>query len=97
MIYLDFSEETIDEIIQYSNAANSNDDADAVLYVFMARIANFLAQHKRSVDTSDLVKRVMELEGKIGSADTAAPFLHKQVLREKQIFYSLFDIHNIDK
>lgn len=77
----------IESLIQYNNAANPSKEADAVLYIFLTRIANFLAENNRFSDGSILVKRILELEKKVGYADDAPIFIRDNVSFEKQLFY----------
>lgn len=70
---------------QYTTTGGSN--ADAVRYVFLARMANLLASRDYKSEAKDLFEKVLELEERVGYADTAATFIQKQVLREKQLFY----------
>lgn len=74
----------------YNNSANPSSDADAVLYIFLTRITNYLATQQRFSDANCLIKPIMELEEKVGYADGASTFIQEHVLREKQLFYIFY-------
>lgn len=80
----------IENLLQYNNAVNPSNAADAVLYIFLARVANLLARNDRVFDGSVLVEKILELEKKIGNADHAPTFIQEYVLFEKQVFYGYY-------
>lgn len=86
-----FSDEIIKEISQYQNKEiSSNNNSDAVLYIFMSSIASVLAITNHSSDASELIQRILELEQTIGYAHLAPIFIQEQVTREKQLFYIFY-------
>lgn len=78
----------IGSLLHYNNTAST--DENAVLYIFLTRIANYLAEVKRIPDGSVLVKKILELEEKVGSADNASTFIQNFVSFEKQLFYIFY-------
>lgn len=84
-----FSKDMIANLIQYENTSGDK-NGDAILYVFLTRIVNFLAFHNRETAADELLCKIVKLEETIGFADTASSSLYEQVLREKQLLYIFY-------
>lgn len=83
-------------MIEYDNSENPSNEADAVLYIFLVRIANFLADTNRTTDGSILIKKILELEEKIGYADNAPIFIQDYVVFERLLFYFYYSTEAVE-
>lgn len=88
-----FSATMIDELIDFATnqlKKSLGQSEVAVLYIFLVRIANFLVDRKRRLDTKTLPRKIFELEQKIVDADTTETFIYNIYLRERERFYVSF-------
>lgn len=80
----------INELAQLPLELNEHGESASVFYIYLTRIANFLASNNCITSARQLFEKILILEKKIGYSDTAPLFIQKQVMREKQIFYIFF-------
>lgn len=69
---------------------SDNDSDDALLYVFLTNIARVMATTNHSSNANELIQRILELEQRIGNAETVPLFIQDRVLKEKQLFYIFY-------
>lgn len=86
----------IQDLCQSPEPINQNNDVDAIRYIFITRAANYLASRNRTANVEGLFKKIVELEARIGYAETMPSFIQQQVLREKQLFYIFYSNDFVD-
>lgn len=83
----------ISRLNRFADKEAEDTEIDAVRYVFLARMVNFMATQLRTQVIYELLPKVLSIEEVIGYADAAPTFIQKYLLREKQLFYIFYSPH----